>query len=200
MQLLDHHRAPAAIENLSKAEITTHNGMPAVIFDAEDCYGIMAEEWKYTINGWFLKRRPQIETIRAIIKETIPIKGSIKVGVYDNKNVFIDVYNEEDFKTVYFKHVIEIDGQPMWLSRWTPDFTPEEDSPLTPVWVLLPKLPFHLHTWHYVKQILSPIGTPMAMDVATKGKTRPSMTKVRIKIDLTKPRLNHVFVVSKEID
>lgn len=108
--------------------------------------------------------------------------------------MFIDVYNEEDFKVVYFKHVIEIEGQPMWLSRWTPDFTPEEDSPITLVWVLLPKLLFHLHTWHYVKQILSPIGTPLGMDVATKGMTRPSMAKVRVEIDLTKPRLDHIFV------
>ncbi|OIT37275.1 hypothetical protein A4A49_58147, partial [Nicotiana attenuata] len=89
-----------------KAEITTHNGMPAVIFDAEDYYGIMAEECKYTINGRFMKTRTQSETIRATVKETIPIKGSVKIGVYDNKNVFIDVYNEEDFKAVYFKHVI----------------------------------------------------------------------------------------------
>nr|XP_009765570.1 PREDICTED: uncharacterized protein LOC104217118 [Nicotiana sylvestris] len=85
----------------------------------------------------------------------------------------------------------------MWLSRWSPDFTPEEDSPLAPVWVLLPKLPFHLHTWHYIKQILSPVGTPMYMDVATNGKTRPSMAKVRVEIDLSKPRLSHVFVGSK---
>ncbi|KAG5571676.1 hypothetical protein H5410_061442 [Solanum commersonii] len=34
----------------------------------------------------------------------------------------------------------------MWLSRCTHDFTLEEDNPLTLVWVLLPKLPFHLHT------------------------------------------------------
>lgn len=129
-----------------KAEITTHNGMPSVIFDAEDYYGIMAYECKYTINGRFLKIRPQVETIRAIVKESITMKGSIKIRVYDNKKVFIDIYNEENFKTVYFKHVIEIEGQPMWLSRWTLDFTPEEDSPITPVWVLLPKLPFHLHT------------------------------------------------------
>ncbi|KAG5571675.1 hypothetical protein H5410_061441 [Solanum commersonii] len=58
----------------------------------------------------FLKTWSQIETIQAALKESIPIKGTIKIGVYDNRNVFIDIYNEEDFKTVYFKHVTEIDG------------------------------------------------------------------------------------------
>ncbi|KAH0773507.1 hypothetical protein KY290_010644 [Solanum tuberosum] len=142
----------------------------------------MAEECKFTINGRFLKTRSQIETIQA------DLKGAIKIGVYDNRNVFIDIYNEEDFRTVYFKHVTEIDGQPMWLSRCTPDFTLEEDSPLTLVWVLLPKLPFHLHTWHYVKQIVSPIGTPMPMDLATKGRTRPSMAKKQQEKDALKAR------------
>ncbi|XP_059282898.1 uncharacterized protein LOC132036558 [Lycium ferocissimum] len=91
----------------------------------------MAKECKFTINGRFLKTRPQIETIRATVKESIPIKGKIQIGVYDNQNVFIHVYNEEDFNTIYFGHVIDIDGQTMWLSRWTPNFTPEEDNPLT---------------------------------------------------------------------
>lgn len=167
--------------------------MPAVIFESDDYYGIMADECKFTIPGRFWKIRPQIEKIRPAIKETIPLRGTVKIGVYDNKNVFIDVYNEEDFNTIYCRHVIEIEGQPMWLTRWSPDFTPEEDSPLTPVWVLLPKLPFHLHTWHHIKQILSPTGVSMAMDIATKGRTRLSMAKVRVEINLSKPRLNHVF-------
>lgn len=32
------------------------------------------------------------------------------------------------------------------------------------------------------------------MGIATKGWTRPSMAKVRVEIDLTKPRVNHVWV------
>lgn len=35
---------------------------------------------------------PQIEMIRAAVKEAIPIKGSIKLSVYNNKNEFIDVF------------------------------------------------------------------------------------------------------------
>ncbi|KAH0754157.1 hypothetical protein KY290_024427 [Solanum tuberosum] len=37
------------------ARITTHNGIPAVIFKAKDYYGIMAEECRLTIVGRFLK-------------------------------------------------------------------------------------------------------------------------------------------------
>ncbi|XP_059277823.1 uncharacterized protein LOC132032010 [Lycium ferocissimum] len=65
----------------------------------------------------------------------------------------------------------------MWLQKWHPDFKPEEDSPIVPVWVLLPKLPFHCHAWHYVRQIVAPVGIPLNMDAATTSRTRPGMAK-----------------------
>ncbi|XP_070047464.1 uncharacterized protein [Nicotiana tomentosiformis] len=54
-----------------------------------------------------------------------------------------------------------------------------------------------MHNWHYAKQICSEIGTPLALDVAIGGKTRPSMEKVRVEIDLLKPLVKSVFVRSK---
>ncbi|KAG5583705.1 hypothetical protein H5410_044139 [Solanum commersonii] len=86
---------------------------------------------------------------------------------------------------------LRIRGNPMSRSHGNSD---EEDSALTTVWVLLPKLPFHLHTWHFVKQIMSPVRVPMEMDVAAKARTRPIMEKVQVEIDSTKLRLSHVFV------
>ncbi|KAF3617933.1 hypothetical protein FXO38_33698 [Capsicum annuum] len=65
----------------------------------------------------------------------------------------------------------------MWLQKWMRDFKPEEDLPISPVWVLLPKLPFHMHTWQYIKQIVSSVVTPVEMDQATRSRTRPSMDK-----------------------
>ncbi|OIT21147.1 hypothetical protein A4A49_41328 [Nicotiana attenuata] len=156
---------------------TMHNCMPAVLFKATDYYGVMAEECKLTIVGRFLKPRPQIDKIRSKFKELISIKGSVKIGVYDMYNVFLDFTNDKDFNSVWFRRVIEIEGQQMWLQKWSPDFKSEEDLHIAPVWVLLLGLPFHMHTWNYVKQVVSAIGTPLEMDLAIKGRTRPSMAK-----------------------
>ncbi|XP_009614260.1 uncharacterized protein [Nicotiana tomentosiformis] len=46
----------------------------------------------------------------------------------------------------------------------------------------------------YVKQIVGPIVTPLSMDLATDHTTRPSMAKVMVEVDLTKPKLESVFV------
>ncbi|XP_060170920.1 uncharacterized protein LOC132601883 [Lycium barbarum] len=85
----------------------------------------------------------------------------------------------------------------MWLEKWTPDFKPDEDSPIVPVWVLLPELPFHCHSWHYLKQIVGSIGVPLTMDLATENITRPRMAKIRVEVDLTKPKLTSIFVGSE---
>ncbi|KAH0683580.1 hypothetical protein KY290_022201 [Solanum tuberosum] len=78
-------------------EQSTHNSVPAVIFKATDCYSIMAEDCKYTLVGQFLKSRPQIDQIRSKFKEKVTMKGSAKIGVFGNYNVFIDLINQESF-------------------------------------------------------------------------------------------------------
>ncbi|XP_070031844.1 uncharacterized protein [Nicotiana tomentosiformis] len=94
--------------------------------------------------------------------------------------------------------MVEIDGLQMWLQKWTPDFRPDEDISIVLVWILLPGLPFNMHTWQYVKQICSEVGTPLSLDVAINGKTRPRMAKVRVEIDLLKPLVDSVFIGSED--
>lgn len=155
-----------------KARHTTHNGIPTVIFKASDYYGIMAESCRFTIVGRFLRPRPQINIIRSRFKEIVLLTVSVRIGVFDNYNVFIDLFNEEDWKTVWFRRVIEIDGIQMWLQKWSPDFKPEEDLPVAPDWV---------HDWHYVKQLLSSVETPLVLDVVTMGRTRQVWRKLELK-------------------
>lgn len=79
-----------------KAIHTTHNGMSAILFKASDYYGIMEAECRLTIVDRLIRLRPQIDRLRSKFKELISIKGSVKIGVYDNYNVFLDFTNEDD--------------------------------------------------------------------------------------------------------
>ncbi|XP_009801081.1 uncharacterized protein [Nicotiana sylvestris] len=143
------------------------------------------------MEGWYM---PQMTTEGHGLEANIALKGVAKIGVYDNYNVFIDLFNEDDFKTVWFNRIIEIEGMQMWLQKWSPDFKPEEDLPIAPAWVLIPGLPFHMHDWYYIKQLLSSVGRPLALDVATFGRTRPSMANMRVEVNLLKPLPDSVFV------
>lgn len=92
----------------------------------------------------------------------------------------MDFSNEKDCKNVFFKRVIEIDGQQMLLEQWTQDFKPDEDSPFASVWVLLPGFPFYCHYLEYIKQNLSPVGVPQTSDIATGSKIRSGMEIFRV--------------------
>ncbi|XP_059277898.1 uncharacterized protein LOC132032129 [Lycium ferocissimum] len=147
----------------------------------------MAEECRYTIVGRF-------DRIRSQFKEMIKLKGSAQIGVFNSNNVVIKLKNEDDLKTVWFRRVMEIDGQQMWLQKWSSDFKPKEDLPVALAWVLLPQLPFHLHTWHYIKHLMKSIGTPLALDSATSSCTRPSMAKIKVEVNLMKTLPEQVWI------
>ncbi|KAK4365067.1 hypothetical protein RND71_016425 [Anisodus tanguticus] len=79
-------------------------------------------------------RRPNVT-----VKEKFSLKGDVNIGTYDFGTVFIDVFNEVDCKTIWFKRSIEVDGMVMWLQKWTPDIKPEEDSSIIPATLYLYK-------------------------------------------------------------
>lgn len=191
----EHNNSTPANANQIQGGIPTTNSYANTVVKANS----MADECRRTIVGRFISVRPQIDRIRSLFSELFSLKGSVKIGVYDNFNVFLDFTNDEDF-TIWFKRSVKIDGLQMWLQKWSPDFKLEEDLPIVPVLVLLPQLPFHLHTWYYLRQITREIGTPLEMDTATRSKTRPSMAKVRVEVDLLKPLLTSVWVGDKDED
>ncbi|XP_060200230.1 uncharacterized protein LOC132628470 [Lycium barbarum] len=158
----------------------------------------MAEECKFTLVGKFIKIRPQLDKIRSKFAEKITVKGTCRIGPFNYHTVFFDFLKKEDFTHVWYRRSVEIEGQVMWYEKWSPNFKPDEDSPIVLVWVLLPELPYHCHSWNYVKHIVEPTGLPLTVDFATDHRTRPSTAKVRLEVDLTKPKVNSIFVGIEE--
>ncbi|XP_060202736.1 uncharacterized protein LOC132631154 [Lycium barbarum] len=72
-------------------------------------------------------------------------------------------------------------------------FTVESDC--KPVWF---KRAIEIAGQNYIKQIVAPLGTPLMMDQATENRTRPSMAKVRVEIDLTKPKINSLWIGTED--
>lgn len=61
---------------------------------------------------------------------------------------------------------------------WTPDFKPEQETSIVPVWILVHKLPWHLLRWDIISRLVQSIFTIVAPDQTTYPKTRGNMTKV----------------------
>ncbi|KAH0658292.1 hypothetical protein KY285_026839 [Solanum tuberosum] len=80
------------------------------------------------------------------------------------------------------------------MFKWSPNFDPNAETSIAPIWVLLPELKYHLFKWDYLKQILAQVGNPLKEDVATVIRSRPNLTKVRVEVDLLKPLPQSVWV------
>ncbi|KAH0731472.1 hypothetical protein KY290_002478 [Solanum tuberosum] len=170
------------------------DGKAVVVFTKEE-HEILADTCRWTIIGKFSRGRPAIDRIRSDFTKVITTKGEVKIGAKDRYHVFIDVENEEDFNDIFSRDSIALnDDVDMKILKWTPNFKPNAENSLAPVWINLPDLPWHYYEWDALCRIVDPIGVPLIMDKATTTKTRPTTAKLRVQIDLAKPLIHTVRV------
>uniref|UniRef100_M1DPI2 Endonuclease/exonuclease/phosphatase n=1 Tax=Solanum tuberosum TaxID=4113 RepID=M1DPI2_SOLTU len=87
-----------------------------------------------------------------------------------------------------------IEGKLMIIQAWTPNFRAEEETPIVPIWVLLPGLPWHCFKKEFITLLLESVGKVLYLDTASIKRTRASMAKVKVQVDLTKARPRHVWI------
>lgn len=87
-----------------------------------------------------------------------------------------------------------IKGKLMRIQAWTPNFKPEEETPIVPIWVLFPGLQWHCSKKEFITPLLEFVGKVLYLDTASIKRTRASMAKVKVQVDLTKDRPRHVWI------
>ena len=66
-------------------------------------------------------------------------------------------------------------------------------SPIVPVWVSFPYLPVHfVHCKPTLFSIASAVGTPLSVDHSMASVNRPSVAKVFVEYDVSRPLLPHI--------
>ncbi|KAG5597029.1 hypothetical protein H5410_038261 [Solanum commersonii] len=171
-------------------------GKPVVSFSKEE-NDMLADTCKLTLIGKFTKICPSIEKIRDDFKITILLKGSVKIGAYNMHHIFLDFDLEADHRNVYGRNFLTLCNMQMKLLKWKPDFRPEAETTLAPVWINLPDLRWHFFEWDALCRIMAHIGVPIISDKATFSKTRPTKAKIKVEIDITKPQISEIQIVIK---
>ncbi|TMX04713.1 hypothetical protein EJD97_005592, partial [Solanum chilense] len=179
---------------LTEPEITTKQGLPAVLYVKEEVVKDLANTCKFTLIGKFIYTMPRIELIRKNFILQTQLSGGVKIAHFNSRHVYIDLDNELDYNMVWTKQRMTIAGQVMRIQAWTPNFTPEEETPLVPIWISLPELPWHCYNKQFISSLLSPIGRVLYLDSASINKTRGSQARVKVQVDLTKDRPPHIWM------
>lgn len=159
-------------------------GMPAVSFSDQDIQ-ILAQKFKFALIGKFSKGRPPMVSIRKTF-ELIGFGGHFSLGLIDQKHILINFDLEEDYQRCWLRKSWSIQGFIMNIFKWSPDFRPEVESPIVPVWVAFEGLPVHLQDKRAVYSIANIIGTPLKVDASTLSVNRPSVARVCVELNVTK--------------
>ncbi|KAL2225816.1 UNVERIFIED_CONTAM: hypothetical protein Sindi_1940300 [Sesamum indicum] len=109
------------------------------------------------------------------------------VSMLNAKHVLICLSNESDFFYLWLRRIWHIQGFPMRIFKWTPSFTPAQESSIIPVWVRFPELPAHLFHKDALFAVANMIGTPLQIDDCTLNQPKLSNARISIEIDLNKP-------------
>ena len=107
--------------------------------------------------------------------------------------MYIDQDNELDYNMFWTKQRMTIVSQVMRIQAWTPNFKPEEETPLVPIWISLPELSWHCYNKEFITSLLSPIGRVLYLDSTSINKTRGSQARVKVQVDLTRDRPPHIW-------
>ncbi|KAH0736057.1 hypothetical protein KY285_011764 [Solanum tuberosum] len=188
------HATQAISIELVPPKHTTKQGQPAVIYDMDDYMNKLAVDCKYTLIGKFSTTMPKVELIRKSFIMQTQLNGGVNIAHYNARHVFIDLENELDYNTVWTQQRMTIEGKLMRIQTWTPNFRPEEETPIAPIWVLLPGLPWHCFKKEFITPLLESVGKVLYLDTASIKRTRASMAKVKVQVDLTKTRPRHVWI------
>ncbi|EOY02243.1 Uncharacterized protein TCM_016768 [Theobroma cacao] len=140
---------------------------------------------------------PRINEIRMAFKG-IDLVGAYEIKWLDYKHILIQLSNEHDLNRIWLKQVWFISNQKMCVFKWTPNFQPEKESSLVPVWISFPNLRAHLYEKFALLVIAKTVGRPLMVDEATAKGTRPSVARVCIEYDCQKPPIDQVWIVTRD--
>lgn len=198
---LRHNQAKKGISiKLTEPKITTKQGLPSVLYVKDEVIKDLAAACKYTLFGKFVYTMPKVELIRKNFILQTQLSGGVKIAHFNSRHIYIDLDNELDYNMVWTKQRMTIAGQIIRIQAWTPSFKPNEKTPLVPIWVSLPELPWHCYNKEFITGLLSPIGRVLYLNSASVNKTRGNQARLKVQVDLTKARPPHIWIGYKGED
>ncbi|PKU75975.1 hypothetical protein MA16_Dca006022 [Dendrobium catenatum] len=85
----------------------------------------------------------------------------------------------------------------MRVLKWTPFFDIKEESPIVPIWISFPNLRLHFFNSKVLHALGTIFGRPLQIDQATASRTRPSVSRVLVEVDILKKHPKEIWVGSK---
>ncbi|GAA0172703.1 hypothetical protein LIER_26474 [Lithospermum erythrorhizon] len=100
----------------------------------------------------------------------------------------------EDYTRLWVRLVWYIQSCPMRIFKWTPEFNPSIESPLTPIWVHFNGLSLYLFEGEGLLKVANSIGKPLRVDSHNVNRVKLGMASVCVELDVSKLLMNETRV------
>ncbi|KAH0686003.1 hypothetical protein KY285_016544 [Solanum tuberosum] len=168
-------------EKSLKPVILLH-GEPTVVFAFKDIETFITEEnLKYALIAKFSHGRPELPDLRKILPQQLGFKGECNIGLLESRHVLLRFTLKEDYIAIFSKTSRSIKSAgtviPFRIQKWTPSFSPREETSIAMAWVSFPSLPCQYFARNALFSMASVVGQPLDVDRTTYDKTRPSTAR-----------------------
>ncbi|RAL49569.1 hypothetical protein DM860_017913 [Cuscuta australis] len=106
--------------------------------------------------------------------------------------------HDDDFHRCFKQREWSLGAYKMLISKWTPNFDPNVESPIMPIWISIKNLPIHFHAKESLMQIARIFGNPIKLDSTTENFGRPSIARICVEVDISQPQTNKFFILNRE--
>ncbi|KAL0328999.1 UNVERIFIED_CONTAM: hypothetical protein Sradi_4886600 [Sesamum radiatum] len=170
----------------------THNinGRPTVIFSDAETQSLVAN-FRFSLIGKFSQGIPPFSQLHRLLAKS-GIKGAFTVSLINYKHALISLSNESDFTRLWLRRIWYLNGFPMRVFKWSPTFTPEQESSIIPIWVNFLELLAHLFRKDALFAIANNIGTLLQIADSTLNQSNLAKARVCVEIDILKPLLKEI--------
>ncbi|GAA0162883.1 hypothetical protein LIER_18883 [Lithospermum erythrorhizon] len=100
----------------------------------------------------------------------------------------------EDYTRLWGRLIWYVQSCPMRIFKWTPEFHPSKESPLTPIWVHFHGLPLYLFEGEGLLSVANSIGRPLGIDSHNVNRVKLGTASVCVELDVSKPLMNETWV------
>ncbi|KAJ6790505.1 Uncharacterized protein M6B38_248850 [Iris pallida] len=160
-------------------------GEPAVTFTEEDERRLL-RPLSLALIRKFSHKRPPVDVVRKAFS-AFGFVCVVHIGFVDQKHISILPQKEEDFLRLRSRLTWFVANAPMRVFRWSVNFDPLEESSIASGWVSFPSLRYHLFDESALFLMAKSFGNPLKIDKASSEFSRPSVARVFVEVDLSRP-------------
>ncbi|XP_012841289.1 PREDICTED: uncharacterized protein LOC105961601 [Erythranthe guttata] len=123
-------------------------------------------------------------------------RGSFELHKLNYRHVLIQFSVLDDYSLLLRRSICYIHGLPMRVFKYTPGFNLKNETSIAPVWVNVPGVPPYMYNREAIFFLASSIGNPLEFDDFTADRKKISVARFCVEIDLLKPRVEQIPVMT----